>query len=239
MNTRGIPSYIPVLSIGADHKTVHVLSRKELKELFEQVDSYKPASINPADFRMAREYPLMFRLYYCCGMRNNEVCMLETTDADLGNGIITVRNGKNRKDRLVYLPEDLRILLEKYLAYITKELGRVPFYLFPGRFPETPMSKGNLDKRFNAFWNATASSAACDKKPTLHCLRHTFVVNRLNQWILEDVDLNVMFAYLSRYLGHKSPDETLYYYHLVSDAFRIIRQKDSLAEKVIPEVRRR
>lgn len=130
MNTRGIPSYIPVLSVGADHKTVHVLSRKELKELFEQVDSYKPAGINPADFRMAREYPLMFRLYYCCGMRNNEVCMLETTDADLKNGIITVRDGKNRKDRLVYLPEDLRILLEKYLAYITKELAASRFICF-------------------------------------------------------------------------------------------------------------
>lgn len=239
MNTLGVLCYVPVLSIGTDHNTVHVLGKKELEELFEQIDNYIPASINHADYRMAKEYPVMFRLYYCCGMRNNEVCSLETADVDLKNGIITIRDGKNRKDRLVYLSEDLRILLAKYLAYITRELGHFPLYLFPGRSPDMPMAKGNLDKRFNAFWKATESSCSCDKKPTLHCLRHTFVVNRLNQWILDGVDLNVMFAYLSRYLGHKSPEETFYYYHLVSDAFRIIRQKDSLAGTVIPEVRRR
>lgn len=132
----------------------------------------------------------MFRLYYCCGMRNNEVCTLETADVDLGKGIITVRSGKNQKDRLVYLSEDLRVLMERYLAYLTKELGYLPFYFFPGRLPDGPMTKGNLDKRFNAFWNATESSSVCDKKPTLHCLRHTFVLNRLNQWIMNDVDLS-------------------------------------------------
>lgn len=45
-----------------------------------------------------------------------------------------------------------------------------------------------------------------------------------------------MLPYLSRYLGHKSPDETYYYYHLVSKAFDVIRSKDSVSSKVIPEV---
>lgn len=38
--------------------------------------------------------------------------------------------------------------------------------------------------------------------------------------------------YLSRYLGHKSPDETYYYYHLVEKAFDTIREKDSVSGKV-------
>ena len=53
------------------------------------------------------------------------------------------------------------------------------------------------------------------------------------------IDINVMFIYLSKYLGHKDPNESYYYYHLAKDAFRIIRQKDTISEEVLPEVRRR
>ena len=45
-----------------------------------------------------------------------------------------------------------------------------------------------------------------------------------------------MMPYLSRYLGHGNINDTMYYYHQVRDAFRIIRQKDQSSEKVIPEV---
>ena len=93
MNTLGIKCYIPFVSIGKDHNTIHVLSALEIQELYKEIDSYVPASINPADYRMANEYPVMFRLYYCCGMRNNEVCVLETSDVDLESGILIQRAG--------------------------------------------------------------------------------------------------------------------------------------------------
>ena len=51
--------------------------------------------------------------------------------------------------------------------------------------------------------------------------------------------MNVMLPYLSKHLGHKGMDETLYYYHQVDDAFRIVREKDTIANDVIPEVKRR
>lgn len=238
MNSIGIPAYVPLLNVGKDHNTVHIFTGQELKELFEKIDSYVPISINHNDYRMANAYPVMFRLFYCCGMRNNEVCALRTSDVDFEKGIITVLDGKNQKDRLVYLSDDMRVLMKKYLSYITKFMGYEPYWLFPGRFPEKHVGKSHLDKRFNQFWQATGSASLCDKKPSLHCLRHTFVVNRINRWILDGIDVDVMLIYLSRYLGHKSPDETFYYYHLVDDAFRIIRQKDETADIVIPEVRR-
>lgn len=239
MNTLGIRCHIPMLFIGKDHNTVHVLSNQEVQELFSVIDSYMPVSRNPADFRMANEYPLIFRLYYCCGMRNHEVCALKTSDVDLEAGILTIRDGKNNKDRLVYLPEDLRQLTKKYFRYIKRTLGYEPFWFFPGRCPAKHVSKTQIDKKFSIFWSRTTLSEYCDKKPTPHCLRHTFVVDRINKWILEGTDIDVMFVYLSKYLGHKDPDGSFYYYHLVSDAFKIIRQKDTMAEKVIPEVRRR
>ena len=55
----------------------------------------------------------------------------------------------------------------------------------------------------------------------------------------QGLDMNVMMPYLSKYLGHKSVDETNYYYHYVQETAQIIREKDTLAKKVIPEVRPR
>ena len=68
-------------------------------------------------------------------------------------------------------------------------------------------------------------------------LRHTFVVFRINGWMTQGLDLNVLMPYLSKFLGHKSPGETFYYYHQVLEAFRIIREKDTVAKSVIPEAR--
>lgn len=76
----------------------------------------------------------------------------------------------------------------------------------------------------------------CDKSPTVHSLRHTFVVKRMNLWMENGTSLKEMLPFLSRYLGHQSPDETFYYYHQIAEAFRIIRKNDKTGISVIPEV---
>lgn len=58
----------------------------------------------------------------------------------------------------------------------------------------------------------------------------------MNLWAEEGLDLQVMMPYLSRYLGHKSINETFYYYYLVSDAYKTVAKKDTVASAVIPEV---
>ncbi|QFJ53922.1 tyrosine-type recombinase/integrase [Pseudobutyrivibrio xylanivorans] len=238
LNTLGIKSYVPVESVGKDYKKVHIFSKSELQELFNIVDSYLPKSFKPSDFRMANEYPVMFRLYYCCGMRNSEVCLLKGSDVDIERGIITIYDGKNRRDRLIYLSEDMRVLIEDYWNYIRNTLGHEPVWFFPGRYADDHMKNTSVDKRFREFWLKTEASSTCVKTPTPHSLRHTFVVDRINQWILEGKDLNTMLIYLSKYLGHKNPDESFYYYHLVDDAFKILKKYDKLTDEVIPEVRR-
>ena len=96
-------------------------------------------------------------------------------------------------------------------AKIKKTIGFIPRWLFPGLNVDNHISKSSIDRKFQAFWNMTECSRKCDKKPTPHCLRHTFVVDRINLWVMNDIDINTMMPYLSKYLGHKSPDETFYY----------------------------
>ena len=239
LNTHGIKCYIPTLYVGKDQKQIHVMDKTELAEFFSAVDSYQPKTHKPCDLRMANEYPIIFRLFYCCGMRNNEVCELRKTDIDLENGIVTIYDGKKHRDRLVYLPEDLLTLIRKYCRYLEKDLGVKSEWLFPGRFLKEHVLKTSIDRNFRDFWNKTEASKHCDKRPTPHSLRHGFVVDRINNWILAGIDINVMFVYLSKYLGHKDPDESFYYYHLVREAYDIIKQRDTVTKDVIPEVRRR
>lgn len=58
----------------------------------------------------------------------------------------------------------------------------------------------------------------------------------MNLWMEEGVSLREMLPFLSRYLGHQSTDDTFYYYHQISEAFQIIRDRDKTSGFVIPEV---
>ena len=239
MNSLGIPCHVPLEYVKRKRSVIHILSHNEISELFYVIDTHRPFNPKNKTFlRMSKEYPLIYRMYYCCGMRNNEVCSLRTEDVNLAEGILTIRDGKNHKDRLVYMSEDLCILASRYFVYLKNELGFIPRWFFPGKYPDQHISKNHIDKKFGEFWEKTSSSKKCDKKPTPHCLRHTFVVERINRWALEEKDLNVMLDYLSSYLGHRNPEESFYYYHLVDEAFKITRAKDSMASDEIPEVNR-
>ena len=133
------------------------------------------------------------------------------------------------------MTDDFTFLCQKYFKKM-KNIWPDSVWLFPGRTPQVHLQKTSIDKKFKQLWGMTPYAGKCDKEPTVQALRHTFVVNRLNQWMTKGISLDVMMPYLSRYLGHNGPEETMYYYHQVKDEFRVIRQKDRVSEKVIPEV---
>ena len=235
MNSLGRKCHVPVDNAGRDTPVVHILSNQELQSFFHRLDMYSPRPYK----RLAMEYPVMFRIIYCCGLRNGEACALKTGDVDIERGIIKIWHGKGNKSRLIYLPDDLKALCACYYKELSRRLGFEPYWFFPASLPDRRMSRSYLNKVFTRVWSSLPCANACEKKPTVHCLRHTFVVNRINSWVLGGIDLNVMLPYLSKHLGHKGMDETLYYYHQVDDAFRIVREKDTIANDVIPEVKRR
>ena len=208
----------------------------DIREFFEQVDLYASTDHVPTFQRMACEYKVLFRLIYCCGLRNNEACSLKTENIDTDSGILTIYHSKGRKDRIVYLSEDLLMLCRDYRQWLDVQLDVPSEWFFPGKYPERHIPKTSVDRKFNEFWNGTRSSRTCDKKPTVHCLRYAFVIKRINSWMEADIPLHVMMPFLSSYLGHMGPMETYYYFHQVEDAFLTVRRKDVVSARVIPEV---
>ena len=235
MNGIGKPSYIPTDRIRYFKPVVHVLTMPEINDFFRIVDQFVPQKQSPLVTRMAEGYRVIFRLILTTGLRRNEAVGLRISDINWDNGSITIYNAKGHKDRAVFLSEDFALILKRYIAENRSLMDTE--WVFPAADPSRHFSGGALAIRFRAFWNETRFAASSARPPTLHSLRHTYVVLRMNAWMAQGVDLSAMLPYLSRALGHKSTNETFYYYHYVSEAFRIIQEKDSLASFVFPEVR--
>lgn len=235
MASCGISVYIPHDFCNFKRVQPHIFDSFEIHEFFNVVDDYQPEHRPVYEVRLANEYRLIFRLYCCCGLRNSEVAGIATENVNLEEGILTILNSKGNTDRLVYLPEDLLKSCIEYFLYMRTTLGFTPKWFFPAKTLDKPLKNTTLDKVFNKFWGKT-KYAPCTNKPTIHDFRFTFVVNRMNIWAEEGLDLQVMMPYLSRYLGHKSINETFYYYYLVSDAYKTVAKKDTVASAVIPEV---
>lgn len=239
LNGMGISAYIPMDKYVKSHPVIHVLSMNEIVELFRVIDLYVPRRYPIFSTRMREEYKVIFRLILTTGLRRTEAAAIRIRDVDWSLGTITIFNAKGNKDRLVYMASDMLEVLTEYRKYLADFIGKEPEWLFPSFNVDKHISAAGLGHKFKSYWKMTTHADKCEKDPTIHALRHTYVVIRMNRWIAQDVNVNMMLPYLSRQLGHKSPSETFYYYHQVKDAFRIICQKDTLAPAVLPEVRAR
>ena len=237
MATLGADVYLPKNNGRRETIIPHIFTREVILAFFHEIDSYEPkAAGSPVYKRLAEEYKVLFRLLYCCGLRNSEGCGIAAEQVDLTNGILTILDSKGSKDRLVYMAEDMALLCREYYGYICGELGTEPRWFFPALDPDKPLRNTAVDRRFADAWGKTAYAACCNDKPVVHDLRFTFVTNRINQWVESGEDIRVLLPYLSMYLGHKSISETHYYYHLTLDASRIAHEMDKTSGLVIPEV---
>jgi site-specific recombinase XerD len=112
----GYSAYLPDCTLVARNPSTFVprmLSDEELQKFFQAVDTLQPTARSPLRHLIM---PEVFRLLYGCGFRVTEVLKLRVRDVDLDQGIITVHQGKFRKDRLV--PPALSVVnrLRKYAA---------------------------------------------------------------------------------------------------------------------------
>ena len=233
MRSLGKNVYIPKHFASETVAVPHILSRTELRSFFSVVDAYKPPQ--PSFRRLVWAYRVLFRLFYCCGLRLSEGCYLPRFCIDLNNGTIKILHSKGNKDRLVFLADDVRALCREYDQGMQSIIADREWF-FPGWHLNRPIRARAVDKKFSEFWNKTPFAGTVDKKPTVQSLRHTFVVNKMNEWMETGADTTVMMPYLSRYLGHSSISDTQYYFHTIEQAFPVVHSHDAVAQRVIPEV---
>lgn len=234
LNSLGFHAYIPE-KVGSHEKViVYVPTFKEMQVFFRYVDNYLPTSPAAVVKRLNFCYPFLFRLLFCCGLRISEACYAKRNKIDLKTGKMTILKSKGLKDREIYIAPDLCKELKRYDDAINSiEPNRI--FFFPGSHFGKPINEKSVDYKFKKFWKEVYPDWS-NRYPSPNCLRHLFVVRRITLWSKENKDLNVMMPYLSKYLGHSSPQETYYYYHHLESIYPIIQEKDKHSSLIIPEV---
>lgn len=235
MNSQGNECYIPSKFSAKSYRVPYVMNEREIKELFTVADDYAP-KVNADRFNiLAEEYKVLFRFIYCCGLRVSEARKLKLEDIDFERKTALILRSKEDKDRLIYIADDVCKMCLDMLDLLHDKYHFYSEYLFPSSDPNTPLQVASINKKFREFWKKT-SGASDSKYPTVHSLRYSFVITRMNLWMEKGENLTAMMPYLSKYLGHESVENTYYYYHQIESTFKIVRQKDQLSDRIIPEV---
>ncbi|AEA33044.1 site-specific tyrosine recombinase/integron integrase [Hippea maritima] len=140
-----------------EHKLPKVLSKKEVKIIFDVTSNLK--------------HKCILMLIYSAGLRRSEPLNLAPTDIDSERMIIHINGAKGKKDRISLLSDNLLNLLLKYY----KEY-RPQKYLFEGQKGGmySPTSIANILKK-------AAIKAGIKKTVTPHMLRHSFATHLLEQ----------------------------------------------------------
>jgi len=175
--------------------------------------------------------PEIFRLLYCCGMRVGEVLQLKVEDVDLGSGVLSVREGKFHKDRLVPMAPSVTMRLRRYASV----LGNSAAFFFPA--PDGGhYSKVTVYQVFRQLLRVChIPHGGRGRGPRLHDLRHSHAVHKLESWYRQGADLGVKLPLLSTYMGHTSLVGTQRYLHLTPEIFPdIITRLDQFTGHVIP-----
>jgi integrase/recombinase XerD len=138
-------------------------------------------------------------------LRISEALALTLGDADLSAGLLTIRESKFYKTRLVPIGPRLTATLRAY-ADDRRQRGHTDDPTSPFFVTRTgsAVTRGMAERAF-ARLRTTAGIAREDGaryQPRLHDLRHAMAVHRLVAWYREGADVQRLLPQLATYLGH-------------------------------------
>ena len=116
----------------------------------------------------------MFKLMLRCGLRVEEVAHLTMDAIDLKRRRIVVYHGKGLKDRVVYMSDDARDAIDRYLKQRSQYRIKRVFLVEKGTYKGKPISVRGIQKRIEYYAKKTDIKVSC------HRLRHTMATQLLN-----------------------------------------------------------
>jgi site-specific recombinase XerD len=145
--------------------------------------------------------------------------------------IITIRNTKFFKSRLVPIHPDLTKVLRDYSCWraATHTSAGSTSRFFLSKQGEA-VHRCSLASAFNRLRECAGVQRADNSRyqPRLHDLRHSFAVHRLTEWFRQGADVQRLIYHLSVYLGHDSLAHTQVYLTMTPD---LLQQAGTLFER--------
>jgi len=158
---------------------------------------------------------LVILLLYGCGLRTSELCALDVADVSRERQELTVRHGKGDRARCIPIPQ---ALYTELLAYLLERGKR-------GALFRTLVKVRRLSgKDVGDIVNAAVERAGLRGGVTARTLRHSFATHLM--------DRGVDLAVIASLMGHRSPQETGVYLH-------VLPQRPEAAVRTLPIGERR
>ena len=198
----------------------HIYSEDETRRYFHAVDSYEPRK----NKKNALQYPVLFRLLYCCGARIDEALKIRRKDVDLENGIIRLIETKNNRERFIVLEDSMTHLMRRYADkcfYLLKSED----YIFRSDNGGRCCYDTIYEHHRLFLKSANIPYIGNSEGPRIHDWRHTFSVNSFKQMVDAGMDMYVALPVLSAFLGHKTILATERYVGLTIAMFPYIGEK--------------
>ena len=187
----------------------YIYAREEVAALLDQAGGLAANRQFPL---RPQVYRTLLALLYGLGLRVGEACRLCLRDVDLAESVVTIRDTKFHKSRLLPFGPRLRGCLERYGDVRTQTVGpprpEDPFFVTQlGR-----LRQGAVNDIFPRILGAAGIAAPPGgRRPRPHDLRHTFAVHRLLRWYREGRDVQSLLPRLSTFLGHANITSTQVY----------------------------
>ena len=177
---------------------------------------------------LGTRWQLWIGLLVTTGCRVGELVNLKMGDVDRDGCVLTIRETKFRKSRL--LPVD-KTVIEAIERYIPMRTNPTSPYLFTSRKSEKWQS-GTMNGLFNKAIHALKIGENAVNKPRIHDFRHTFAVRKVVEWNRMGIDVQSMMNVLSTYMGHAHYDDTTYYLESSSEILRSAAERFALIKEV-------
>jgi integrase len=198
----------------------YIYTREEIRCLIQASEPHphRNSTLEPATIRT------MILLYYGAGLRLREATNLTRADMDLNGSVLTIRNTKFGKTRLVPVgPQLNRVLVEYDRTRPRRRPADAPFFTRRGSRPVHPLK---FELKFRVLCDrAGIHRTDTRQQPRIHDLRHTFAVHRLTSWYQQGADVQRLLHHLSVYLGHVCLRDTQVYLSMMPELLREANQR--------------
>lgn len=206
----------------------YIYSDQEIKSLL-RAALHRP-HYNEREALLPRVYYCLFGLLSVTGLRLGEARNLELEDVDLKSAVLTIRNAKHGKTRLVPLHASTCKVLKDYIAKRQRHWADRPVssYLFVSSWGNR-LDGGQIHRAFYSVSRQIGLRGETDSHgPRLHDMRHRFATCTLVNWYRSQQDPERLLPQLSAFLGHVHIADTQWYLEgcpeLMNEAMRRLEE---------------
>ena len=188
----------------------YIYTGEEIRRLLKAVDVSR-ARARQLD---ADTLGTLILLLHGTGLRCGEALRLTLADVDLDDAVLTVRESKFYKSRLVPVGKRLaHVLRDHAVKRLRRPQPQGRDATFLANRDGTPLTTGVVRNVFAKLLRDAGVGGGDSRRrgPCLHSFRHGFAVGRLDAWYRQGADVQRLLPVLSTYLGHKNPTGTQVY----------------------------